>query len=279
MDNNYITYLFGNRESKNTVKAYTKAICDMLEYIQKDENDIVYDDLIRWKGSIAHYASASMAQKIAAVKDYFKYLYVSGKIDNNPAENLKSVKVKNAQKIPLSGEQIRAMIDATNVARNKAIIMTLATTCMRISELTSITLSQYQHRINDTIIIYGKGGKERKVRFEMETIAYINEYLKHRKNTDCNLLFVSNQGTKMNPQCTGDMLKMCARKAGIENWEEMHICNHLMRTSGATIKYHNGANVEILQNILGHTSVQTTIKHYIKNIEDKAMEVMSVAGF
>jgi site-specific recombinase XerD len=83
----------------------------------------------------------------------------------------------------------------------------------------------------------------------------------------------------MNPQCTADMLKMCAKKAGIEHWEDMHICNHLMRTSGATIKYHNGVDIEVLQNILGHSNIDTTIKHYVKNINDKAMDVMSVAGF
>lgn len=279
MYESYITYLFGNQSSINTIKAYRKAVVDMLEYVNKDEKEITYDDLVNWKCSIAYYSSSSMAQKIAAIKDYFKYLYIAHIIPENPALYLKTVKVQNAEKTPLSGDQIRAMINATDVMRNKAIIMALATTCMRISELTSITLYQYLHRINDTIIIVGKGGKERKVRFELETIHYINEYLKTRKNTDCDLLFVSNHGTRMNAQCTANMLKMCAKKANIENWEDLHICNHLMRTSGATIKYHNGVEVEVLQNILGHSNINTTIKHYIKNISDRAEEVMSVAGF
>ena len=279
MYDNYITYLFGNQASMNTIKAYRKSIEDMLSYVNKSETEITYEDLVNWKCSIAHYSSASMAQKIAAVKDYFKYLHIAHIIDENPALYLKTVRVKNAEKTPLSGEQIRAMINATNVMRNKAIIMTLATTCMRISELNSITLYQYQHRINDSIIITGKGDKERRIKFDPETISYIDAYLETRKNTNCDLLFVSNHGTKMNPQCTADMLKMCAKKAGIENWEDMHICNHLMRTSGATIKYHNGVDIEVLQNILGHSNIDTTIKHYVKNINDKAMDVMSVAGF
>ena len=193
-----------------------------------------------------------------------------------PARNLTSVKIKNKVKIVPDGAEIRKMLDVAGCKRNKAIIMTLATTGMRISELGSITLEQYNSRVDDAIVITGKGNKQRVIQFAPETIGMIDDYIKWGRKDGCDRLFTSNLGNPIDPQCTSDMLKRTAKRAGIENWHD--ISNHYMRAAFATIKSEAGVPIEVIKDMLGHSDISIT-STYIKRTEQRAKASMAVVNF
>lgn len=279
MITSYVNYL-SSRKSDNTVKAYVHDIDGMLSYVHKPETEITINDLDNWVESIHDFSSATQARKISAIKNYFKYLGRMEIITKNPAEYLEPVPIKNKEKFAITGNQVRDMIDCAANYRNKAIIMTYATTGMRVSELINITYDQYANRINDTIIIKGKGEKERKIYFAPETIEMIDKYIRVRntstKMTNSPYLFVSSWGNKMDVKNLNSMLKLCAKRAGIENWED--VSNHYLRVAFATMQSEAGTSIEVVQELLGHSNINTT-KRYEKISSSRAREAMQSVKF
>lgn len=271
----YVNYLRGNKRSENTINAYVADIEQCLNSIGKPIDAVTIFDFEDWKVGMNELSSASAARKISAVRCFFKYLADRDVIVKDPAKNLTGVKIKNKIKVVPDGHEIRAMLEVAGNRRNKAIIMTLATTGMRISELESITLEQYKNRMDDAIVITGKGNKQRVIQFAPETIKMIDEYMVCRVD-GCDRLFTSNLGNPIGHQCTSDMLKRTAKRAGIENWQD--ISNHYMRAAFATIKSEAGVPVEVIKDMMGHSDITVTSK-YIKRTEQRAKASMAVVNF
>ena len=202
-------------------------------------------------------------------------------VEVNPVEYVECPKVKNKEKIPLTGEQVRAMIAKTSNVRMEAFIMALATTGMRIAELASVTIDDYNNRVGNTIIITGKGDKERRVTFPDEAIACIDKYIWsersiHAAKTGTNLLFVSNQGTALAAGNMGEQLKKIAKEAGIPQWDK--VCNHLLRTTCATLALRNGVELPTIQKMLGHSDINTTTR-YAKIADETVANAMATMRF
>ena len=232
----YVDYMVGEQKSSNTITAYSKDIQQMLDTVGKPEANITYADLLSWKSSISGMASASVNRKIVAVSGYFKFLNDVEIIKSNPAANLKSVKVHNKEKLPMSREDICKMLNACSSNRQKAMLYTLGTTGMRVSELTGLTYKQYRDRIGNQIVITGKGNKQRVVFLNPETVEAINLYIRterkaNRWAADCDYLFASAQGGKVDANNFDKTLKALARKAGIKNADE--VSAHTFRHSFA----------------------------------------------
>ena len=170
------------------------------------------------------------------------------------------------------------MVNAATNERNKAIIMMLAQTGLRIHELANITLEQYESRSNNVLVIRGKGDKDRLVGLADETIKLIDSYIINERKNGCEYLFVGNRGNKMDGKNTSAMLKVCARKAGIENWKELHISNHTMRRTFATMMSEADVPIEVISKAMGHSGIAITSR-YVKRTEQRAVNAMSVVNF
>lgn len=271
--------LMAKKRSEGTIEQYTKAVKHCLSYIGKPEADIRLCDLEAWQASMSGLSSATIAQRTFAVKEYFKFLYRNELIEKNVAENLEAPTIKNREQSALTGEQVRAMIDAASSLRNKAIITTLAQTGLRIHELLNITLEQYKSRVNNVLVIRGKGDKDRLVGLSEETTALIDAYIQLERKRGCEYLFVGNRGNQMEGKNTSMMLKTCAKKAGIENWEDLHISNHTMRRTFATMMSEADVPVEVISKAMGHASPAITIQRYIKRTEQRAVNAMVNVNF
>ena len=197
MNNCFITSLQAKKRSEGTIREYVKAVKHCLDYINKPDADIKLADLEAWQASMSNLSSASIAQRTVAVKEYFKFLYRNEFISRNPAEMLEAPAVKNREQSALNGEQVRSMVNVATNLRNKAIIMMLAQTGLRIHELANITLEQYESRSNNVLVIRGKGDKDRLVGLADETIKLINNYITNERKDGCEYLFVGNRGNKM----------------------------------------------------------------------------------
>lgn len=268
MNSRYVSYLKAKKSSEGTIEQYTKTVKEFLEYINKPENDIVEIDVLDWQGSIAHLASATICQKYAAVKSYFKFLKGYGFIEHNPTLEMERPKVNSKPKHYMSAEMVSAMVNNCLHIRDKAVILTMASTGMRISELTSITVKQWEDmltRKTNYITIVGKGAKKRNVYFNQQTINAVNEYL-YNRYTKSQWLFASNEGNQIARNNMSNMLKATARRAGIEFADDM--CNHQMRSAFCTIAAENGVNIGVIRDMMGHAQLSTTSK-YLKTTEDK----------
>lgn len=265
----YVDYMIGEQKSSNTITAYSKDVQQMLDTIGKPESSITYADLLNWKSSISGMASASVNRKIVAVSGYFKFLHDVEIIKSNPAANLKSVKVHNKEKLPMSREDIAKMLNACSSNRQKAMLYTLGTTGLRVSELTGLGYKQYRDRVGNQIVITGKGNKQRVVFLNPETVEAINLYIRterraNRWAADCDYLFASSQGGKVDANNFDKTLKALARKAGIKNADE--VSAHTFRHSFACILSENGTSMDVIRDLLGHSSLAVTSRYLNQNV-------------
>lgn len=259
MNVHYITYLNSKKKAENTIKSYTKYINQMLNYIGKAEKNITSLDLVDWQNSISNLSSATVNLELSAVKNYFRFLNMYGVISENPAMLLEGPKRENKVKEYMSKDMVKAMINVTTNPRNKAIVMTYASTGMRVSELTGITMEQYitmKNNGDNFITIVSKGNKARKIYFNPQTMGAIEEYIKVRPVDHCGKLFLSNCGNMIDRKNLSETLKTIAHHAGIKNWES--ISNHSMRAATASIMSEMGVPVAVIRDTLGHSSISTT---------------------
>lgn len=279
MNTAYINYLKGDKKSPRTITEYTKYVKQMLDFVGKPDVEVTYADLVDWKASIAHLAPSSVCLQIAAVKSYFQFLIDAEIIDKNPADKIKRPAKKNKEKPYPEAWMIRGMIDNARTIRDKAIIMLFATTGLRVSELTGLTLEQYNHMGGSDgreITIMGKGAKERTIYINDEVKELIDMYIPNRPVNSCNKLFVSFQGGEIHSNNLSQTLKHIAKNSGIPFWND--ISSHWLRVSFATLQSEAGTPVATIQAAMGHASLATT-SVYIKHSQTRINNAMKTVAF
>lgn len=282
MNQNYITYLESQRRSPLTIANYTKYIKMALEYIRKPENEITYMDLVAWKNTFANLKPNSQNIRIAAVKNYFGFLKKAGVTTSNPAEELEKQKVRDCdvkQKPYIEAHYLRDMVNHARTLRDKAIILLFATTGLRVSELTGITLEQYKNMSGNNgreLAIIGKGNKTRRVYINDETKRAIDCYLTVRPRSEYNNLFLSFQGGPIHSNNLSQTLKNVAKNAGYPQWQD--ICNHALRAAFATTKAEQGVPLTTIQSAMGHAKLDTTLI-YIKRNQNVINDAMANMAF
>lgn len=279
MNKNFINYMKGEQKSDCTIKAYVADVQQMLNYVGKDDMGITKADLIDWKASISNLASASVHRKVAAVKAYFNYLEEAEIRADNPCRNFKNVKVKNREKLPITSADIKAMLGAVHSKRNYAMIYMLGATGMRVSELTGLTYEQYITRSNDAIVINGKGDKDRIIHLNDAVIAAIDDYVfSTRSRNDAmdrsEWLFCTDSGNQVATSNFDVMLKTVAKAANVADYE--HISAHTFRHSFATMLMDEDVPLDIIQTLLGHSSLNTTMIYAKRNANRVREAAMSV---
>lgn len=262
MNSNYVNYLKSEKKSDKTIRSYTNNVNECLEFLGKNDVDITYEDLIKYKGYISEQSPATIALKVNSIKNYFKYLKSIKAISENPAIELTVPKVKNKVKPYMTAEDVRALINNAYSARNKAIIALVASTGLREEEMANITIDQWNKMMEyntRNIVIKGKGDKERAIYINDMAMSYIAYYLKVRNTNDSGYLFESYRGNKLSDNGLNIMLKVAAKKAGLPYWEDMTM--HVLRHAFATVATHNGVPISVISEALGHSSLSTTTRY------------------
>lgn len=264
----------GTLNNANTKRNYSNDIRFMLEYVSKDEKDITLPDLLAWKTDMVNkgLSTATIARRIGSVKRYFKFLMDMELIDSDPSAKLKAPKIVNKVEPTLTKDDVNMMLDCGKNPRDKAIMAMLASTGMRISELISIKLSDFD---SDDISIVGKGNKRRLVHINEKTMQFIQDYLEVRKDGIDNL-FVSNQHTPMRPEAINEMLKKSAERAGVNK----NVHNHSFRHMFATCLLDNDVPINQIQLCMGHSDISVTTRYArIRNERDVIRNVMDMEVF
>ena len=275
----YENYMKSEKMSENTMRVYTTQINQMLDTINKPEQDITYLDLIDWKAGIVNQASSTVAIKIAAVKSYFQFLENAGIIKTNPSKNLKRPdKIKNKEKPYMSEDDAKKLVDNTRTIRDKAMFKFLLSTGVRFCEMANITVDDYKTAMaKDRVVNLAvtKGDKGGSIYINQSTEEAITAYL-HTRNDNCPYLFASFKGSKLSDNSVSHTIKVTAKRAGLDYWNELSC--HCLRAACATIMSDKNVPVATISKVLRHSSLSVTTR-YIKSSQDNINNATALMEF
>ena len=226
--------------------------------------------------------AASRARMITSLKGFYKYLTVKTKqLTADPVQDLDSPKLKKSLPHYLSLDESRRLlgaVDGKNRERDYCILCLFLNCGLRISEMVGLNLTDIRA---DSLLIHGKGNKERVVYLNDACVQALNDWLAVRKTiaaVDKNAVFLSNRRTRMSVDSIQVMVRKTLLKAGLD---PSQISPHKLRHTAATLMLQNGVDVRTLQEVLGHESLNTTqIYTHIANAElKKAAAANPLAGF
>lgn len=267
----YRAYLLLERGlSENSRQAYVHDVEKLLAFIAADEQmpsvaEITEQHLHTFVASLhdVGIGARSQARIISGIRSFFKYLRLEGVIDTDPTALLESPRLGQHLPEVLTLDEIDAMEDAIDLSsptgqRNLAIIETLYSCGLRVSELCNLPLSRI-NRAEGVIIVDGKGNRQRVVPVSETALQEIDRWLGDRasiqlKRGEEDILFVSSRGRRLTRVMVFYIIRDLAEKAGIRRT----ISPHTLRHSFATHLLEGGANLRAIQMMLGHESIATT---------------------
>jgi integrase/recombinase XerD len=257
--------------SDNSVEAYLRDVDKLTDYLQASktlkapqELDLkVLQQFVKWIGELGMTAT-SQARIISGIRAFYKFCLIENIVTADPSVLLEAPKLKRKLPDVLSFEEIEKMINAIDLSakegtRNKAILETMYSCGLRVSEVINLKISCLY--FNDGFVrVIGKGDKERLIPIGDDAIKYIEVYLEtiRRLNTIAkgseDILFLNNRGKGLSRVMIFYIIKSLAKKAGITKI----ISPHTFRHSFATHLVEGGADLRSVQQMLGHESITTT---------------------
>ena len=252
--------------SDNSVDAYLNDIEKLAKYTQKKPENVDLNEIERFIYDLndALLSARSQARIISGIKAFYNFLIQEDIIIDNPTELIEAPKI--GQKLPevLTIDEIDRMISVIDLSkpeghRNKAIIETLYSCGLRVTELTELKISNL-HFNEGFIMVTGKGSKQRLVPIGEKAIYEIQFYKSHYRNTlkidlaSVDILFLNRRGKKLSRVMIFTIVKDLVLKANIPK----NISPHTFRHSFATHLIEGGADLRAVQEMLGHESIITT---------------------
>lgn len=268
MNNDYISEFLLYLEldlnySDNTICSYGKDI-EKLEnfYKEKDLLKLSVKEIEKYIITLSELAPSSISRNISSLRTFYNYFMKLDKIKYNPCDSIKQPKIGTHLPTFLTIDEIDKLLDI-NIstpfdARNKALLELMYATGLRISEAISLEFKNID--TEECIVrVMGKGSKERIVPINDYALNALNIYLtEYRpllvKNRDTNFIFLNNHGGPLTRQGVFKMIKNECLKKGISK----NISPHTLRHTFATHLLENGADLRVIQELLGHSDIQTT---------------------
>ena len=270
--NNFKTYLLLEKAlSENSIEAYMRDITGLAKSAKQNSPEkfpetIDLNFLSRYLEELYELgiSARSQARIISGIKAFYKFLLLEDLIDDDPTSLLETPRLASKLPTVLSVEEIDQLLSAIDLSkdeghRNKAMIETLYSCGLRVSELVGLKISDC-HFKDGYINVFGKGSKERIVPIGEKAIKEISYYTKHyRANLKIhpdfeNILFLNRRGKQLTRVMIFTIIKNLARKIELKK----NISPHTFRHSFATHLLDGGADLRAIQEMLGHESIITT---------------------
>lgn len=255
--------------TKNTLMAYISDVMKLQNFlaeVQRDTLDATSEELQSFFESLVEVGihPRSRARILSSLRSYYSFLETDGYISDNPVENIQSPAFGRHLPDVLALEEIDSVIDAIDLSlvegqRNRAIIETMYSCGLRVSELCALRLSDL-YLDEEFIRVLGKGGKQRLVPVSSRAIAELQAYITERNSVNIrpgyeDVLFLSyRRGKPLSRITVFYIVKELVAAAGINK----SVSPHTFRHSFATHLLEGGANLRAIQSMLGHESISTT---------------------
>lgn len=256
--------------SPNSVEAYVRDVEKLANFLKHTKNvgptEVSYEDIRSFILQLSELQinPRSQSRILSGVKSFYKFLLLEDIIKDDPTDLVEAPKI--GRKLPefLNIEEIDKLIDCIDLSsaegeRNKAIIETLYSCGLRVSELINLKMSNIMQE-EGFIKVVGKGNKERLVPIGKTALKYIDFYLEHKRNHQKikkhseDILFLNRNGGQLTRVMIFTIVKRLSKLAGLEK----NISPHTFRHSFATHLVDGGADLRAVQDMLGHESITTT---------------------
>jgi integrase/recombinase XerC len=266
--------------SSHTVRAYRKDLEEFAEYVKTEPDKI---DMLDVRGFIAGQIrkglnKITVSRRLSSIRSFFKFLYREGYIQSNPAKLVSNPKTPQLLPRFLSVDDVFSLIEKPEgigfiPVRDKAILELLYSSGLRVSELSGLNVDELNIR-ESLIKVRGKGKKERIVPVGSKALDAMKSYLIERiliKSRD-KALFLNRLSTRLTDRSVRRVVVKYARKISMHG----RIGPHTLRHSFASHLLQGGADLRVIQELLGHASLSTTQKYthlditHLMDIYDKA---------
>ncbi|WP_371265319.1 site-specific tyrosine recombinase XerD [Nitrosomonas eutropha] len=257
--------------SRNTLASYRSDLMQLIEWLGRQErtngllSDVTQADLLVFLSDrITQGKKASTASRaLACIKRFYRYLLRQGKILIDPAVNIDSPKVSRHLPVSLTESEVEALLAAPDIKqslglRDRAMLEILYAAGLRVSELVGLAISQVRQDMG-VVRILGKGNKERLIPLGDEALYWLDLYLREARpillaGKHSNKLFITTRGDAMTRQAFWYLIKRHAQQAGIVK----QLSPHTLRHAFATHLLNHGADLRVVQLLLGHSDISTT---------------------
>lgn len=247
--------------SSNTLSSYKIDLKELSEFLNKKRSSLIKagkNDLSQFINILSErgFTNNTIIRKLASIRTFYKYLLGEGIIEGDVVSFLDTP--KKEKKIPkvLVEDQIKKLLEQPllqeeRYARERSILELLYSCGLRVSEIINLTINDIN--LEDGFLrIKGKGNKERIVPLGSKAISAISEYLRQRRHIKEKRLFLNSRNKGLSRQSVWLIVKQFANNVGLD------ISPHTLRHSFATHLLDNGADLRVVQELLGHSSISTT---------------------
>ncbi len=264
--NSFLFYLRTEKGlTENSIMSYELDLLGFFDYIKKEPGSIKLEDIVNYFNDLKEIGitNNTIARKRSTIRSFFSFLIAEDTPVNFQPDDIPNLSYK--QHIPdiLSVDEMLHMLDSIPLIdpldiRNRAILELMYATGIRVSEMLNLTINDIFWE-DELLRVFGKGRKERLIPIASKSISYVRKYydnihpiLSRAKPTT--FLFLNYNGEKLSRMGFWKILQKIAIIAGIKK----KISPHTIRHSFATHLLEAGANLRIVQTLLGHTSINTT---------------------
>lgn len=247
--------------SPRTLEAYGRDLRLFSNSTAKDSTEIQTDHIVEYFQQLKNrgVASSSICRALVAIKVFFRFLKREKLIAHNPTLFLESPKMWQLIPEVLTVSEVSLLIEAPDVdsevgARDRAIFQVMYASGLRVSELCGLNLGDVS---DDQVRVKGKGNKERVIPIAPSAVAAVDHYLTQFRKEGEGPLFLSTKGKRIDRVAVWERVKFYAKKVGITK----PISPHTLRHSFATHLLENGADLRVIQEMLGHAHIGTTDRY------------------
>lgn len=245
--------------SENTIEAYRRDLSDFLDFCDMDVTEVQRNNLNSYIRNLREkeYSATSVMRKIASLRGFFKWLCASEICKTNPTLTLEQPKVPKRLPKVMTVQEIETILNENLNKRERVIVELLYGCGLRVSELVNLKVNDFDIKAK-YLQTTGKGSKDRIVPLGSKAISAIKDYMQERDFTlkkfriDTKNLLVNEHGKNLSRQDVYNFIKEQGKKI------HKHISPHTLRHSFATHLLENGADLRIVQELLGHSDVATT---------------------
>ena len=250
------------KTSRNTELSYQRDLIKMMHFLQKQKVEDAGEVTDLEKNGMS---AATVSRNIASMKGFYLYLWKEGSISSDPAEKLKAPKVEKKLPEIMSVEEMERLLEqpgdrTAKGLRDSAMLEVLYATGIRVTELISLKMDDVNWKLD--YIVCRDRNKERMIPFGPKAKKALERYLKEARgqllgDKKCEMLFPNCSGESMSRQGFWKLLKQYVKQAGIE----MEITPHTLRHSFAAHLVENGADLHVVQEMMGHSDISTTMMY------------------
>ena len=254
--------------ANSSIEQYVLSISKLIEYVQKDLVSVTTNDIRKYLLFYQKSVTKSTADnRRRNLNVFFQFMEDENYIHKNPCKRIPKIKEELKYKRFYNDMEIETMRDCCKTKKETALIDLLCCTGMRVSEVSNLKTSDINWE-NRTILVHGKGNKDRVVPFTVRCKKHLQEYLVERGTSISDYLFCAERKTKNNRKLSKGTIQLIVKKVG-KRADLKDITVHCFRRWLASDLNRKGMDTAIIQSILGHTSFATTQKHYLDNSIDK----------